>query len=127
MRRPLHIEADLDLTVDGHPVAVRGQGKRVVIEVDEPQTAWRVMRAHRPGADLVRTLAGLLRDHDVDVEVQVGGRAVGRIGSEAEPGLISRALGVPVEVTPPPVPRKVLYGAAVLAALGGLALILRRR
>lgn len=127
MRRPLHIEADLDLTVDGHPVAVRGHGQRLVIEVDQPSTAWRVYRSNRPGAHAVRSIADLLRDHDVDVEVQVGGRALGRVGPSAEPGPLARAFGVPVEVSPPPVPRKVLWAAAGLAALGGLAFALRRR
>ncbi len=115
------------MSVDGHPVTVRGQGKRVVIDVDQHSTAWRVMRANRPGANVVRTLAGLLRDSDVDVEVHVDGRAVGRIGPSAEPGVLARTFGVPVQVTPPPVPPKVLYGAAALAALGALALVLRRR
>ncbi|MEL6616271.1 MAG: hypothetical protein AAFQ43_11065, partial [Bacteroidota bacterium] len=121
------IEADLDLSVDGHPVAVRGHGQTVVIEVDQPSTAWRVIRAQRPGATVVRTVAGLLRDHDVDVEIQVGGRALGRMGPSAQPGPLARTLGVPVQVSRPPIPRTVLWGAVAAVALGGLLLALQRR
>ena len=126
-RRPLFVEADLDLSVDGHPVAVRGEGQHVTIEVDDRRTAWRVARASRPGANMVRVLAAKLEEHGVDVDVHVGGKAVGRMGPSADPGRLSRALGVPVEITPEAIPRRALYAAAGLALLGGLAWALRRR
>lgn len=127
MSRPLFVDADLDLSVDGHPVRIHGTGREVVVEVDRAQTAWRLFRAHRPGADAVRSLTDLLHHHDVDVEVHVAGRPVGRMGATAEPGRLSRALGVPVEIDRPVVPRGAFWAGAALLALGGLALALRNR
>ncbi|MEM1056930.1 MAG: hypothetical protein AAGI52_15515 [Bacteroidota bacterium] len=127
MPRPLFVDADLRLTVDGAPVRITGSGRDITVDVDRAQTAWRLFRAHRPGADAVRSITDLLDTHDVDVEVQVGGRPVGRVGATAEPGRLSRALGVPVQIQPTPVMRGAFWGALALAALGGLAFALRRR
>ncbi|MEM6326261.1 MAG: hypothetical protein AAF791_04000 [Bacteroidota bacterium] len=127
MSRRLSIDADLDLTVDGHPIRVRGTGREVIVDVDRPQTAWRLFRAHRPGADAVRSVTDLLREADVDVKVQVGGRPVGTVGATAASGRLSRTLGVPIQIDRPRVPRTALWAGIAMLALGGLALVLRRR
>ena len=126
-RRPLFVDADLDMTVDGHAVAVRGSGQRVTIEVEDRPTAFRLARASRPGARGVRTLSGVLEEHGVDVEIHVGGEAVGRLGPSAEVGRIADALGLPVEVTPEAIPRRALWAAAGLALLGGIVVAYSRR
>mgnify|MGYP001343886855 CR=1 FL=1 len=56
LRRQLFVDADLDLSVDGHPVAIRGDGARVTIAVDSAATAYRLFQARRPGRHLVRAL-----------------------------------------------------------------------
>ena len=38
-RRRILVDADLDLTIDGHPIAIRGDGERVTIAVDSAATA----------------------------------------------------------------------------------------
>lgn len=126
----LAIEADLDLTVDGHPVALRGSGSRLRIEVDDPQTAWRLFQSQRPGRHLVRTITDTLDAFGVDVEVVVGGRAVARAGAGAVGGRLAQALGLPaVQVTAPlrelapPATPWVLVG---LAFVGGALLGARR-
>ena len=100
--RRLAVDADLDLIVDGHPVAIRGDGDRLRIEVDEPQTAWRLFQSHRPGRHLVRSITDTLDAFGVDVDVVVGGRQVATVGPSADAGRLLEALGLPsVEVANP--------------------------
>lgn len=100
--RRLAIDADLNLRVDGHPVAIRGDGDRLRIEVDEPQTAWRLFQSQRPGRHLVRAITDTLDAFGVDVDVIVGGRQVATVGPSADSGRLFEALGLPaVEVANP--------------------------
>ena len=115
------------MSVDGHPVTLRGHGRELTVDVDSPATAWRLFRSHRPGGDAFQAFTDLLERHDVDVNVHIGGKLVGKAGPSAEPGALSRALGVPVEVEPPAIPRKAVWTALGIAALGGLVLALRQR
>ncbi len=124
MMRQILVDADLDLTVDGHPVAVRGHGERVTIAVDSASTAYKLFQANRPGRHLVRTITDTLEQFGIDVEVTVGGRAVLAAGPSAQAGRIARAVGLDaVEITPPP---EATWVAAGVALLAGLALGLRR-
>ena len=123
-RRRLVVEADLDLTVDGHPVAVRGDGERLTIAVDSAATAARLFRSGRPGARFVRSVTDTLDALGVDVEVTVGGRSVLAAGPSAQAGRIARAVGLEAVEVRPPVEATLV--AAGLAFLGGLALGLRR-
>jgi len=123
-RRRLLVDADLDLTIDGHPVAIRGDGERVTIAVDSAATATRLFRASRPGARFVRAVTDTLDVLGVDVEVTVGGRSVLAAGPSAQGGRIATAVGLDaLEITPPP---EATWAAVGLALLGGLALGLRR-
>ena len=123
MRR-LTVDADLDLSVDGHPVSITGEGQRLTIEVDSAQTAWRLFRANTPGRHLVRSVTDTLEVFGIDVDVTVGGRPLVSVGPSAEGGRVAQALGLPsVEVT---VPRQAVWAGVGLAALAGLAVGLRR-
>ena len=123
-RRHLWVDADLDLLIDGHPVAVRGDGEKVTIAVDTASTAARLFQGSRPGRRLVRTVTDTLEQFGVDVEVTIGGRAVLAAGPSAQAGRIARAIGLDaVQITPP---REATYAAAGLALLAGFALGLRR-
>ena len=124
MRR-LDIDADLDLSVDGHPVTVTGRGQTLTVEVDSAQTAWRLFQANRPGRHLVRSITDTLDVFGIDVEVTVGGRPLVAVGPSAEGGRLAQALGLPsVEVTVPP---QAVWTGVGLAALAGLAVGVSRR
>lgn len=123
-RRRILVDADLDLTIDGHPVAIRGNGERVTIAVDSAATATRLFRTSRPGAQFVRAVTETLDVLGVDVDVTVGGRSVLAAGPSAQAGRIAKAVGLgAVEFTPP---AEAKWAAVGLALLGGLALGLRR-
>ncbi len=123
-RRQILVDADLDLTVDGHPIAIRGDGERVTIAVDRASTAARLFRSNRPGRHLLRAVTDTLEQFGVDVEVTVGGRSVLAAGPSAQGGRIAAAAGLgAVEVRVPP---EATWGAAGLALLAGLAVGLRR-
>lgn len=122
--RRLAIDADLDLSVDGHAVAIRGDGERLRIEVDEAQTAWQLFQSNRPGRHLVRSITDTLDVFGIDVDVVVGERSVVSVGPSAQGGPVAQALGLPsVQVTAPP---EATWVAVGLAALAGLAVGLRR-
>lgn len=121
--RPLSVDVDLELTVDGHPMTVRGEGRRVVVSVDAPRTAWRLFRSRRPPTALVRNVSETLDALGLDVEVEVAGRSVGLAGRSAVAGPLTRALGLPaVQVhglLPPGAFREPFGWAVVAGALTG--------
>ena len=123
MRR-LTVDADLTLSVDGHPVSITGSGQTLTVEVDSAQTAWRLFQANRPGRHLVRTITDTLDVFGIDVDVVVGERSLVSVGPSAQGGRVAQALGLPsVQVTVPP---EATWAAVGLAALAGLAVGLRR-
>ncbi|WP_412061909.1 hypothetical protein [Rubrivirga sp. IMCC45206] len=119
-RRQILVDADLDLTVDGHPVAIRGRGERVTVAVDSPSTAWQLFQANRPGRRLVRAVTDTLDALGVDVEVTVGGRSVLAAGPSAQAGRIATAVGLDtLEIRPP---TEAVWAGVGLAFLAGLAI-----
>jgi hypothetical protein len=126
MDRRLSVEADLDLTVDGHPVAVRGAGQRLVVEVDSARTAWRLFQSRRPGRRLARTVTDTLEQFGLDVQVVVGGRHLASVGASAVPDRLTRALGVEGVALTPAVARTATWTLVGLAFLAGAALGARR-
>ena len=123
MRR-LEVDADLDLSVDGHPVSITGRGQRLTVEVDSAQTAWRLFQGNRPGRHLVRSITDTLDVFGIDVEVVVGGRPLVSVGPSAEGGRLARAVGLPsVQVSVPP---QAVWAGVGLAALAGLVIGTRR-
>ncbi|MDX1419013.1 MAG: hypothetical protein R3181_03510 [Rubricoccaceae bacterium] len=126
MRR-LSVVADLDLVVDGHPVAIRGDGDRLRFEVDEPRTAWRLFRSNRPGRALVRSITDTLDVFGVDVDVVVRGRSVASLGPSAHGGRLLGALGLPgVQLSGGPSGRRLRWALVGAAFLGGVLLGARR-
>ena len=120
----LEVDADLSLSVDGHPVSITGRGQTLTVAVDSSQTAWRLFRSNTPGRRLVRTITDTLDVFGIDVDVTVGGRPLVSVGPSAQGGPVAQALGLPsVQVTAPP---PVTWTAVGLAALAGLAAGLRR-
>ena len=125
-RRRLSIDADLDLTVDGHPVAVRGEGQRLVVEVDSAHAAWRLFQSNRPGRQLVRTVTDTLEQFGLDVQVVVGGRHLASVGAGAVPDRLTRALGIGGVALAPPVARAATWALVASALLVGAAVGARR-
>jgi hypothetical protein len=111
----LNIQADLAITVDGEPVSVRSEGDALVATFQSVRRALRVLRTvpfpDGPGRRAaLRSAAGTVLVAGVDVVVRVGRRTVARAGPAAQPGWLSRLLGLG-EV-------EVYARQVVLAALG---------
>jgi hypothetical protein len=90
--RRLGVEADLDLTVEGHPVHVAGYGDLLV--VDAP--SFSALRALRRGLDaLPDPLASAVLGGPglPPVDVRVRGVSVARIGPDTDPGPAAALLG----------------------------------
>ena len=128
--RRLAVDADLDLTVDGRTVSLRGEGERLVVRVEDAATAFKLFQANRPGRHLVRTITDTLELFGIDVDVRVGERTVARLGASADPDPVSRAVGrvvgaEGVDFGVPELaelPREARWGAVALAFLGGMLL-----
>lgn len=120
----LEVDADLRLSVDGHPVSITGSGQTLTVEVDSAQTAWQLFQANRPGRHLVRTITDTLDVFGIDIDVVVGDRPLVSVGPSAQGGRLAQALGLPsVQVT---APSEAVWTAVGLAALAGLVVGLRR-
>ncbi len=95
--RPLQVEADLTLTVDGEAVDVAGYGDLVVVEVP----GLRALRELGRGADMLEGLslpaaagADLAAGADVTVDVRVRGVSIARIEPGRSAGPVADLLGV---------------------------------
>lgn len=105
MALPIEILADLQLTVDGEDIEIRGDGDRIVVDLP----------TLRAGRRLVQSGPFVLADREVQlnrlhtsmaaagisVDVRLQGQSIARLGEGAQPGLTSRLLGLgKVEVRP---------------------------
>ena len=129
--RRLAIDADLDVTVDGRAVSLRGEGERLVVQVEDSATAFKLFQANRPGRHLVRTITDTLELFGIDVAVRVGDRTVASLGPSADPGPVSRAVGRVVgaegiDFAAPEIPANTRWVAIGLAFLAGALLGARR-
>jgi len=97
---PLSVEADLTLDTDRGAATVRGYGDLVVVDLTSLSVARDLLEgtATLPTAGLAGVEEGL-RTADVVVDVRVRGRSVARLGRDAAPGPLSRALGAPGRVS----------------------------
>ena len=131
MTRRLLVDADLDMTVDGRPVTVRGDGPRVVVDVGDARTAWKVFGGRRPGRGVVRGLVDALERFGVDVEVVMAGRPLASVGPSAVSSGLVRAFGldgvqvegraaVEAALSEPRVARAVVAAAFTVGFLAGL-------
>lgn len=124
---PLDIQADLTLTVDGEPVAIKGEGGHVVVALPSVQAGRALFRW--PGArDSVPRLSEMLRDADVTMDVRMRGESVATLGAGAKPRTWNRLLHIgPVNVRPTAAVRAArkqypLLGAVAIGAATGLTL-----
>ncbi|MCF2207049.1 hypothetical protein KI372_02470 [Halobacterium salinarum] len=109
-RTPLSVAADLDVVIDGTPVAVTSTGKRVFVDV--PSLAAGVdALAGVPQSELP-AFAATLRDADLTVELRVRESPVAVVGADAAPGLLSKRAGV--------APAALRVGGAAVAAGRGV-------
>ncbi|WP_022836342.1 hypothetical protein [Salisaeta longa] len=130
-RRPLSIDADLSITVDGAPVTVRGRGATLMVEVPRLRTFRQL--ADAAGATRTEWLDAALRHGDLTLEIRCDGTVLGRLGAGAQPNASARLLRLAqAEVHPARAARVAARHhpwAAALAGAGLAALLLwwRRR
>jgi hypothetical protein len=104
-RRTVEVLADLMLTVEGEDIAIRGEGKRIVIDLPSLGAGRKLLYAG-PFTQAQRT-ASTTRAHEVltkqglALEVRYQGDVVARLGAGARPSAIARVLNLgTVEVRP---------------------------
>jgi len=131
MARPLEVLADLQLTVDGEDIAIRGNGDRVVIDLPSLRAGRRLLSAGplALGGHQRRTeqLHDGLSQVGVGVEVRLRGEPVAQMGAGAQPGALARLLNLgAVEVHPTRPLRAAAQRRPLLAGLvvGGVLLLL---
>lgn len=136
MATPLDVLGDLDLTVDGDDVSVRGDGRRIVVDVPSIAAARRLI-AKTPYGDTPRDSATyvheLLAEVDLTLDVMLNHQRVARLGADARPNAVSRLLRLDqVEVHPSVPAREAASSNPIATALlfitgVGLLLWLLRR
>jgi hypothetical protein len=89
---PLSVDTeDFTLTVAGVSIPVYSTGDRLFVEVPTVWSALRVLRA----TDLdVDEMARVLTTTALTTELRVRGRTVAVVGAGAQPGIVSRELGL---------------------------------
>lgn len=93
---PLHVLADLDLTVDGQPGRLTADGD--VVEVELPAGAIGDGRVAGVGPAAVRRAARRLSDEGLSVRVRSDGDVVAEVGSIADASILGRICGTPVRL-----------------------------
>ncbi|MEM4781329.1 MAG: hypothetical protein QXG03_07210 [Halalkalicoccus sp.] len=109
MARAPAVEADLSLTVEGHPVSVSGSGTHLTIATSSLRAAVTVLGSLGTLAELVEPFGSRFVEADLSADVEVDGVVVARIGPHVEPNALSRALGI--------APARLWPGALCRAAL----------
>ena len=97
-RPALSVAADLDVDLDGHRASVVGYDELVALDLPSLSAALALYR-DRPVESM--DAAALLSSVGLTAELRVRGVPVARIGDEAAPSALARALGLgPVELVP---------------------------
>jgi hypothetical protein len=98
-RRPdLSVDADLEVTVDGTTVTVRGYEDLVAVDCPSLPSAVDLVRRHR--SESMDAAAGLAST-GLTAEVRVRGVPLARLGDGATPSRLAGMLGLgPVELVP---------------------------
>jgi hypothetical protein len=101
--RALDLHGEIDaVDENGHHIRFRFEGRRIEVRLDGARAALAAARCvpalrHH---GLMRLACALARQspvpvQDFEIELRLGGRAVGRAGHEAEPNWLGRLLGAP--------------------------------
>jgi hypothetical protein len=94
---PITVDTDLDVEVDGQPVAVTSSEDRVFLEL--PSVLALVRIARRPPAVDLKSVDDGLRRGDLAVELRVRRRTVAALGADTRPSFLLRRAGIePVEL-----------------------------
>lgn len=88
----LVVDADLDVSVDGHQLSVHGDGKVLTVSLDSLVQAVGLLRA-AGGRYRVRELSRLVAAAGLTVVVTVGDSVVARAGRDADPGSLGQPFG----------------------------------
>jgi len=99
-RAPLSVAADLRLAVDGAELSVRASGgNRLFVDFPGLRTAVAAARSLAGERDRLDDADATLRTTELTVEVRVRGSTVAVLGRAADPGGLSRRLGLhPLEL-----------------------------
>ena len=92
-RPPLRVDAELDASVDGHPLAVSGEGDQLTVAVSSLAEGLAIAR-EAGDPEQLRSLATLAGAAGLTADVTVHDRVVARAGRDAAPGTLGRRFGV---------------------------------
>lgn len=129
MAVPLDVFADLNVAVDGEEVDIWARGNRIVVDLPSLRAGRRMLQAHplsvprwQETTDHLRTT---FQEVGLTMDVQLQGELLARIGADAEPTGLSRALNVKgVEFFPRRSLRQVVRRRPILTTLVVVGFIL---
>lgn len=131
MALPLEVVADLQLAVDGEPISIEANGKRIIVNLASLEAGRRVLKSYplsgERGLKSTDRLQEALQVGGFTLEVRLQGETVARIGSGARPGRLSRLFNLKdIEVRPTPSLRAVARERPVTTAvvIGGLFVLI---
>jgi len=121
MALPLEVLADLQLTVDGEDIDVRGTGDHLVVDLPSLWAGRRLLRSGPFATDRARTTGRLheaLRISGLTAEIRLQGDPIARLGAGARPGTVGRLFNLEgVEVRPTQPLRAALRRRPVVTAI----------
>ncbi len=101
MHAPLDVLADLELTVDGERIDIRGDGDRIIAEMPSLAAARTVFLSGTIRRIAAERVHQWLKRADLTLDITYNHRRLARLGARAHPNAVSRLLDLPsVEVTP---------------------------
>jgi hypothetical protein len=131
MALPLEVVADLQLAVDGEPISIEANGKRIIVDLASLEAGRRVLDSYPFSGGWGRQPMDRLREvldiGGFTVEVRLRGEMIARMGKGARPGRISRVFNLEdMEVRLTPSLRAVARErpVATVVVVGGLFVLL---
>lgn len=109
MARPLAVEADLRLTVDGEEITISGVGTHLTVVVPTVAAARQTLRTLGALPTGFEPVGTHVRDSELSVDVTFEGVTIARLGPYVEPDTLSEVLGIaPARLWPGAVCRAVV-------------------
>jgi len=129
MALPLEVVADLQLAIDGEPISIEANGKRIIVDLASLEAGRRVLDSYpfSGGRQPMDRLREVLDIGGFTVEVRLRGEMIARMGKGARPGRISRVFSLEdMEVRLTPSLRAVARErpVATVVVVGGLFVLL---